>query len=118
MSFCREKYRPKGGPDGGDGGGGGDVVLEVDASMSTLSDFHFKRHFKADRGRHGQGSKKDGRAGEDLVLRVPQGTVVRDADNGALIADLVHEGRPVVVARGGTGGRGLRRLGVCKGTGV
>jgi hypothetical protein len=91
MSFRREKHLPKGGPDGGDGGRGGDVLLEADGSVSTLSDYHFKRHFKSERGRHGQGSKMDGRAGEDLVLKVPRGTVVRDAETGELLADLVGE---------------------------
>ena len=106
MSFRREKYRPKGGPDGGSGGRGGDVVLEADASLSTLSEFHYQRHFKATRGRHGQGSDKDGRVGEDLILRVPEGTLVHDADSGERIADLVHAGQRVIVARGGAGGRG------------
>jgi GTP-binding protein len=106
MSFLREKYRPKGGPDGGDGGRGGSVIVEADASLSTLSEYHFQRHFRAERGRHGEGSKRDGRDGEDLVLRVPRGTVVRDAESGATLADLVHDGQRVVVARGGHGGRG------------
>lgn len=105
-SFRREKHVPKGGPDGGDGGHGGNVVLVADQSVSTLIDYQFKRHFKAPRGTHGQGSRKDGAVGEDLLLTVPLGTVVRDDDNGRLIADLTHPGQRVVIARGGHGGRG------------
>jgi GTP-binding protein len=106
MSFRREKHVPKGGPDGGDGGRGGSVVLEADHSLSTLLDFHYKRHFKATRGTHGMGSKMDGANGGDLVLRVPLGTIVRDEESGRVITDLTHEGDRVVVARGGSGGRG------------
>jgi len=105
-SFRREKHVPKGGPDGGDGGHGGNVVLVADQSVSTLIDYQFKRHFKAPRGRHGKGSRMDGAVGEDLLLTVPLGTVVRDDDNGRLIADLTHPGQRVVIARGGNGGRG------------
>jgi len=106
MSFRREKHVPKGGPDGGDGGRGGSVVIEADRALSTLLDFHYKRHFKATRGTHGQGSKMDGATGDDLVLKVPLGTVVRDEETGRVVADLVHQGDRVIVARGGSGGRG------------
>lgn len=106
MSFRREKHVPKGGPDGGDGGRGGSVVLEADHSLSTLLDFHYKRHFKAARGTHGMGSKMDGANGEGLVLKVPLGTVVKDEETGRVVADLTHEGERFVVARGGSGGRG------------
>jgi GTP-binding protein len=106
MSFRREKHVPKGGPDGGDGGRGGDVVLLADKSLSTLLDFHHKHHFRATRGTHGKGSRMDGAMGADLVLKVPLGTVVRGAESGEMIADLVHDGDRVVVARGGYGGRG------------
>ncbi|GAB4290754.1 MAG: GTPase ObgE [Coriobacteriia bacterium] len=109
-SFRREAHVPKGGPDGGDGGRGGDVVLEADQSLSTLLDFHYRRHFKAQRGTHGKGSQRDGAEGEDLVLRVPVGTVVRDKETGELISDLSHHGQRVVVARGGRGGRGNRHF--------
>jgi len=109
-SFRREAHVPKGGPDGGSGGKGGSVVLEADQSISTLMDFHYKRHFKAQRGTHGMGSAMDGANGEDLVLRVPVGTVVRDSETGDLIADLSHHGQKVVVARGGRGGRGNRQF--------
>jgi GTP-binding protein len=105
-SFRREAHVPKGGPDGGDGGPGGDVVLQVDAALSTLLDFHYKRHFKAGRGIHGKGAKRDGAAGEELVLAVPPGTLVRDAESGDVIGDLTAPGQRLVVARGGGGGRG------------
>ncbi len=105
-SFRREKYRPKMGPDGGDGGRGGSVIVQADAAQSTLMDFHRKIHYKAQRGTHGQGSDRDGAEGADLVLRVPVGTIVRDAESEAVIADLVHPGQGVVVAGGGRGGRG------------
>lgn len=111
MSFRREAHVPKGGPDGGDGGRGGNVVLRADASLSSLIDYRFKHHFKAQRGTHGKGSKKDGACGEDLILRVPVGTVVREYDEHAgealeIIADLTHDGEEIVVADGGLGGRG------------
>jgi GTP-binding protein len=106
MSFRREKHVPKGGPDGGDGGRGASVVVQADRGLSTLLDFHRKRHFKAPRGTHGMGSKMDGANGEDLVLKVPLGTVVRDAETGRSIADLTRDGERAIVARGGSGGRG------------
>ncbi len=111
MSFRREAHVPKGGPDGGDGGHGGDVVLVADASLSSLIDYRFKHHFKAQRGTHGKGSKMHGARGEDLILRVPVGTIVRQYDeetksSGELIADLAHDGERVIVAEGGIGGRG------------
>ena len=111
MSFRREAYVPKGGPDGGDGGRGGDVVIQADAQLSSLIDYRFKHHFRAARGTHGQGSRKDGKSGADLVLRVPMGTVVRELDPETQeplyeIADLTHDGERVVVAPGGAGGLG------------
>lgn len=111
MSFRREAHVPKGGPDGGDGGHGGNVVLVADAQKSSLIDFRFKHHFKAARGTHGKGSKMHGARGDDLVLRVPVGTVVRECsedgkETGGLIADLSHDGERAVVAEGGHGGRG------------
>ena len=111
MSFRREAHVPKGGPDGGNGGHGGDVILQADASLSSLIDYRFKHHFKAQRGTHGQGSRMHGARGEDLVLKVPVGTVVREYDEetketGELIADLTHDGERVVVMSGGMGGRG------------
>lgn len=106
MSFRREAHVPKGGPDGGDGGRGGDVVLVADRSLSSLVEYRFKRHFKAQRGTHGKGGRRDGAHGTDLVLRVPLGTVVRDADTGEVLGDLVADGQRLVVAEGGHGGRG------------
>lgn len=105
-SFRREAHVPKGGPNGGDGGKGGDVVLEADAAVSTLLDYRYKRHFKAERGQHGKGADRDGAVGADLVLKVPVGTVVREGETGELITDLAHHGQRVVVARGGRGGLG------------
>jgi GTP-binding protein len=111
MSFRREAHVPKGGPDGGDGGRGGNVVLQGDSCISSLIDYRFKHHFKAERGTHGKGSRMHGANGNDLVLRVPLGTVVReyDPDNqtaGEHIADIVADGERVVVAKGGDGGLG------------
>ena len=111
MSFRREAHVPKGGPDGGDGGHGGNVVIEADASLSSLIEYRFKHHFKAERGTHGQGSRMHGATGDDLVLKVPVGTVVREyfeesRETGELIADLTHDGERITVADGGMGGRG------------
>jgi GTP-binding protein len=106
LSFRREKYVPKGGPDGGDGGHGGDVVLHVDPHLRTLLDFRYRERFEADRGRHGMGSKMYGRAGGDLRVRVPPGTVVYSDPGGEVVADLVEAGVEEGVARGGRGGRG------------
>ena len=111
MSFRREAHVPKGGPDGGDGGHGGDVIVRADAGVSSLIDYRFKHHFKAQRGTHGKGSRMHGARGEDLILKVPVGTVVREYDEetkeaGELIADLTHDGEQVVVMSGGVGGRG------------
>ena len=111
MSFRREAYVPKGGPDGGDGGCGGDVVIQADPQLSTLIAYRYKHHFKAERGTHGQGSKRHGKDGKDLILKVPLGTVVTELDHDTQkplyqIADLTHPGESVVVAPGGIGGRG------------
>jgi len=108
-SIHREKFRPLGGPDGGNGGRGGDVILQVDSGVSSLLDHRFHPHARAGDGRPGQGGNKDGADGADLVLRVPDGTVVLDAD-GVQVADLVGEGTRVVVAAGGAGGRGNAAL--------
>ncbi len=111
MSFRREAHVPKGGPDGGDGGHGGNVIVQADASISSLIEYRFKHHFKAQRGIHGKGSRMHGATGEDLILRVPVGTVVREyfdeeKTTGEQIADLTHDGETITVARGGLGGRG------------
>lgn len=109
-SFRREKYVALDGPDGGDGGNGGHVIFLVDQGMNTLQDFRYKRHFRAKRGVHGQGSQKHGKRGEDLYVKVPAGTVVIDEETGEVIADLVHDGQEIVVAKGGRGGRGNARF--------
>jgi GTP-binding protein len=109
LSFRREKFVPKGGPDGGDGGPGGDVVLVADAGLRDLSVFRGRSWFEAGRGAPGRGSNKHGAAGEDVELRVPAGTQVFDAD-GQLVADLASPGARMVIARGGTGGRGNKRF--------
>jgi GTP-binding protein len=109
ISFRREKFVPKGGPDGGDGGHGGNVVAVADAERRDLGQFRGKRRFRATRGRHGEGSNRRGADGEDVALGVPVGTQVLDSDGG-LVADLAHPGARVVVARGGRGGLGNRRF--------
>lgn len=106
VSFRREKHVPRGGPDGGDGGDGGSVILLADPRLSTLLDFHYQRHYKAERGAHGGGSHRRGRNGKSITLRVPLGTLVYDATTGELLADLSRPGQKFVAARGGKGGRG------------
>src|SRR5437763_3210568 len=108
-SIHREKFKPFGGPDGGNGGHGGSVALVVDPGVHTLLDFHFRPHVRAENGRGGQGSHRDGANGADLELRVPDGTVVQSGD-GEVLADLVGAGTTVVIARGGRGGRGNAAL--------
>jgi GTP-binding protein len=110
VAFRREKYVPRGGPSGGDGGDGGDVVLEVDPGLTTLLDLSYPQHLRAGRGEHGRGKDQEGARGADLVLRVPAGTLVWDAETDELIADLRAPGERAVVARGGRGGRGNRRF--------
>ncbi|MEX2162192.1 MAG: GTPase ObgE [Anaerolineales bacterium] len=106
VHFNRELFRPRGGPDGGDGGRGGSVILEVDSSMRTLHTFRFKKHFAADDGRPGGPNQRSGRGAENLLLRVPEGTLVTAADTGTLIGDLTEPGQQLEVAKGGRGGRG------------
>ena len=106
MSFRREKFIPRGGPDGGNGGKGGDVVLVTDKSLTTLLDFHYRATFKAGRGQHGQGSNKFGKGADDLVIKLPVGTIVKDAETNATIVDMVEDGKTFVIAKGGRGGRG------------
>jgi len=106
VGFRREKYIPAGGPDGGNGGHGGSIILEVDPSITTLLDFRYQTHYRADRGGHGQGSRKEGKSAEDLVIRVPPGTVVRDDESDELLADLLYPNQRLEAARGGRGGRG------------
>jgi GTP-binding protein len=111
VSFRREKYVPRGGPDGGDGGHGGSVILEADEGLGTLLDFRYRRHYQAPRGTHGQGADRHGADGEDLILRVPVGTVVWEQGRApVLLGDLTRAGERLVVARGGRGGRGNARF--------
>jgi GTP-binding protein len=110
LSFRREKYVERGGPDGGDGGHGGSVYLVADQSLNTLADFRVARKFKAEVGQGGSGRNKTGRSGEDLEVMVPQGTVVHDVDTGELICDLTEAGQRQMVAEGGRGGLGNTRF--------
>ena len=110
IAFRREKHVPRGGPAGGDGGGGGDVILEVDAQFNTLVHFQKQVHFKAGRGAHGKGKNQTGARGEDAIVPVPPGTVVRDGATDNLLADLTEPNQRLVVARGGQGGRGNARF--------
>ncbi|MDE3112418.1 MAG: GTPase ObgE [Chloroflexota bacterium] len=106
ISFRREAHVPRGGPDGGDGGRGGSVVLRTDAQVSTLSELRFRRTLAAKSGGNGAGSDRTGRSAADLIVRIPPGTIVRDAESGEIVADLVAAGQDLIVARGGAGGRG------------
>ena len=110
ISFRREAHVPRGGPDGGDGGKGGDVVLRVEGQLGTLSDFRFAREMAAEPGRPGAGRNSTGRSGADRIVRVPPGTLVIDRATGETVADLVAPGDELVVARGGTGGKGNARF--------
>lgn len=106
ISFRREKYVAAGGPDGGDGGKGGDIYFEVDPNSNTLIDFRFKKKFKAENGNNGEGSNKYGKSGENLTIKVPIGTVIKDASNNRVLADLSQEGQRELVLKGGRGGKG------------
>ena len=110
VSFRREKYVPRGGPNGGDGGRGGSVIVEADEGLGTLLDFRYRRHYTAPRGGHGEGSDRHGASGEDLVLRVPVGTTIHEPHAGVLLGDLTADGERLEVARGGRGGRGNARF--------
>jgi len=110
VSFRREKYVPRGGPNGGDGGKGGDIVLVVSATHQTLLDLKYRQHHIAKHGGHGEGSDRTGRNSEDIRIPVPAGTVVKDAETGEVLADLVRDGETFIAARGGIGGRGNARF--------
>jgi len=110
VSFRREKYVPRGGPDGGDGGDGGNVMLEASVNLRTLLDFKFKSSFKAERGEHGKGKNMAGKKGEDVLLQVPVGTLAKDAETDQVLGDLVSPGQSLVVAKAGRGGRGNARF--------
>jgi GTP-binding protein len=106
ISFHREKYVPKGGPDGGDGGRGGDVIAVADAHLNTLLHFRYKRHFRAGNGAPGSSNQRSGKRGKDVILRVPPGTIIRTVDSGEILAELLQPGDRAVLLRGGRGGRG------------
>lgn len=106
VSFRREKFIPKGGPDGGDGGRGGSVIIRANRHLTTLLDFQYRRRYQAPRGEHGLGSNKTGKSAPDVTLEVPAGTMIRDAASGEIIADLLNDGDETVAAAGGRGGRG------------
>lgn len=110
VSFRREKYVPKGGPNGGDGGKGGDVILNAKKDLYSLIDFQYRSHFKAERGEHGQGKDMHGRGGKDCIVDVPVGSVVRSVETGQILADLTHEGATFIAAVGGEGGLGNPRF--------
>ena len=105
-TFRREKYVAAGGPDGGDGGRGGDVYFEVDPNANTLIDFRFTKKFKAENGQNGSGGHKYGKSGEDIIVKVPVGTIVKDAESGKVIVDMSKEGQKELILKGGRGGKG------------
>jgi GTP-binding protein len=109
-SFRREKFAPMGGPDGGDGGRGGDIIVRADRNLATLLDYTYRDFWRAERGEHGSGSNRTGRSSDDVVLPVPPGTVVSDADSGERLGEVLDEGDQIVVAKGGRGGRGNARF--------
>ena len=110
VSFHREKFVQAGGPDGGDGGNGGNVVFEVDENLNTLIDFKFKKHFRAENGENGAAKNCFGKSGEDLVIKVPKGTVIKDKESGVVVADMKEKGMRKVLLKGGRGGRGNARF--------
>ena len=109
-SFRREKFVPKGGPDGGDGGPGGSVYVRADPNLATLLDYRYRTHWKAQRGQHGKGKNMTGKTGQDLYLPVPPGTEIHEADAGALLGEVLRRGDTLLVAQGGRGGRGNARF--------
>ncbi len=106
ISFRREKYVPKGGPNGGDGGNGGNIIFKASSQLSTLVDFTYKRHHKAGRGAHGQGGDKNGRNGRDEIILVPCGSVIKNFETGGVITELLHNGEEKIILKGGRGGKG------------
>jgi GTP-binding protein len=106
VSFHREKYVTNGGPNGGDGGNGGDVIVKVSSHLNNLVDYYYTKHFKAEAGEKGSKKNKAGKAGKDLILEVPKGTIIKDADTGKIVADMFYEGAEITLLKGGKGGRG------------
>jgi GTP-binding protein len=109
-SFARFKYKPKGGPDGGDGGHGGSIHVRGDPNLATLLDYRYRNVWKAERGEHGKGKTQTGASSSDVYLPVPPGTVIRDADTGELLGEVLRAGDTIRVAKGGRGGRGNARF--------
>lgn len=110
VSFYREKYNPTGGPDGGDGGNGGDIIFLADGNMTTLIDYKFHVHFRAENGEDGSGANKTGKTGKSIIIKVPTGTIIKDSETGGIIADMFEDGYTKVVLRGGRGGKGNARF--------
>lgn len=106
VAFRREKYEPAGGPYGGDGGNGGNIIIQGDEGIRTLMDFRYKRSYKAENGENGKTKKQFGKKGQDLILRVPVGTLVKDGDSGKVIVDIKEHNQSFIIAKGGKGGRG------------
>lgn len=106
VSFRREKYVPRGGPNGGDGGKGGDIIFKASSQLSTLIDFRYKAHYRAERGRHGQGGDKTGKNGQDVLIKVPCGSLVKDFETGGVLAELLTDGEEHIILKGGKGGKG------------
>jgi GTPase len=106
VAFRREKYVPKGGPSGGNGGKGGDIIVEAHHNLFTLLDFRYKKHYKADKGDMGGSSLKDGKSGKDIIIKVPVGTIIKDAESKKILFDMDENGKQVILAKGGKGGKG------------
>jgi len=109
VSFLRAKYQPLGGPDGGNGGKGGDIYFEADPSASTLIDFKYARHFRAENGEPGGNNNKTGKSGKDIIIKVPRGTIIKDAESGGILADVFNYGEKILLFKGGIGGNGNAR---------
>ena len=110
VAWRREKYEPAGGPAGGDGGDGGNVIIQCDEGLHTLMDFRYKREYKAQNGENGMSKLKFGKKGEDIILKVPVGTLVKDSETGGVIVDMNAKDKKVVLAKGGRGGKGNARF--------
>ncbi len=110
IAFKRERHRPKGGPCGGDGGKGGDVIFKVNPQLTTLQDVSYNRHYRAEKGQHGQGSDKHGKSGNNLIIPVPPGTIIFDKDSEEILGDLINPGDQIIACKGGNGGFGNARF--------
>ncbi len=110
LSFHREKFIDKGGPDGGDGGRGGSVIIIADKQLRTLQDYTYRREYKAKRGQHGMGSNRHGKSAKDIILKAPLGTIIKDAESGEILSDLIEDGQKFIAVKGGRGGKGNARF--------